>query len=52
MHVEEDVSGEAQMPKSEKSDQNLERSWRLLASSEMAKYPSSLDAKRGGGEAG
>ena len=42
----------ARMPKSEKNDQNLERSRRILAGSEMAECPSSLDAKRGGGKAG
>ena len=42
----------ARMQKSEKNDRNFERSRRLLAGSEMAKCPSSLDAKRGGGEAG
>ena len=52
MHVEDDVSGAARMPNSEKSERNLERSWRLLDGSEMAECPSSLDAKRGGGEAG
>jgi len=52
VHVEEDVTGAARMPESEKSDRILERSRRLLAGGVMAECPSSLDAKRGGGEKG